>query len=56
MVGNETTQLQYTGKGHRSLDDILEMTKEYEEEERRQREEQQQQQESNEEDEENQDL
>jgi hypothetical protein len=39
-IGNETTQLQYTGKGgHQSLDDILKMTEEYEEEERRQKEE-----------------
>eukprot|EP00343_Euplotes_focardii_P001655 CAMPEP_0205802398 /NCGR_PEP_ID=MMETSP0205-20121125/4696_1 /ASSEMBLY_ACC=CAM_ASM_000278 /TAXON_ID=36767 /ORGANISM="Euplotes focardii, Strain TN1" /LENGTH=46 /DNA_ID= /DNA_START= /DNA_END= /DNA_ORIENTATION= len=38
MIGNETSQLQYTGKGHQSLDDILEMTEEYEREERERKE------------------
>lgn len=38
MVGNETTSLQYTGKGsHHTLDDILKMTEEYEREEQEER-------------------
>ena len=39
MVGNATNQLQYTGQGHQSLDDILKMTEEYEQEEKARKEE-----------------
>jgi len=29
MVGNETTSLQFAGKGHKSIDDILKMTEDF---------------------------
>ena len=50
MIGNETNQLQYTGQGHQSLDDILKMTEEYEREEKERKEEEEREKEQEERD------
>ena len=51
MVGNDTNAIQYTGKGHRSLHDILKMTEEYEREEKEERERQEEEEREREEEE-----